>query len=103
MDLAGGTPPGANGAMTLPQMTGMAAAFAASAPPPPPPPSSRLPSDCPNDLQPDLQPSALHAPKEKLMSNLDIWSASGFPPAVSPCVMACCGGEVEIRLNVFHL
>ena len=27
------------------------------------------------------------------MSNLDIWRASGFPLAVSSCVLACCKGE----------
>ena len=31
--------------------------------------------------------------KEQIVSNLDIWRASGFPLAVSSCVLACCKGE----------
>lgn len=31
--------------------------------------------------------------KEELVVNLDIWSANGFPTAVSTCVVACCRGE----------
>jgi hypothetical protein len=29
-------------------------------------------------------------PREELLVDLDVWTASGFPPAVATCVMACC-------------
>jgi len=39
-----------------------------------------------------MSPKVLMMKKEDIVVDLDIWSASGFPAAVSTCVIACCRG-----------
>jgi len=36
--------------------------------------------------------------REDLVVDLDVWSASGYPPAVSTCVIACCKGVKRAHL-----
>ena len=55
-------------------------------------PSSQLPSSSP-DTEPSVSPAVRSMSKEQIVGNLDIWRASGFPLAVSSCVLACCKGE----------
>ncbi|GAX75946.1 hypothetical protein CEUSTIGMA_g3389.t1 [Chlamydomonas eustigma] len=60
-------------------------------------PASFIPTDSP-DTAPSVSASVLSLPKDQIMANVDIWRASGFPMAVSSCVLACTRGVKRAHL-----
>ena len=64
------------------------------------PPSSPLPSTTLDkvSLTAYKASSALRLSAEQLISRIDLWSAGGFPLAVSTCVMACTKGVKRAHL-----
>ena len=51
-----------------------------------------LPSTSPA-ASPLVSPALLRMPREKVVADPEAWRSSGFPPAVTACVLACAKGE----------
>lgn len=64
---------------------------------PPHGPSSPRPSESPQ-VKRNVPASVLTLPRQDVVTNLDLWAQSGFPVAVSTCVIACCKGVKRSHL-----
>lgn len=60
------------------------------------PASSWLPSTSPA-AAPLVSPALLRMPREKVVADPEAWRSSGFPPAVTACVLACAKGEHDAK------